>query len=185
MEFTEFFQTIKAPATILHVISVIFGMGAALMSDILFSFFSKDKKLNKTEIFTLSVLANVVLYSLVIIIVSGVLLFFSDIPRYMSSPKFLAKITILCILIVNGYVLNTYVWPHLLKKGFFVLTKERNLRKLAFVSGAVSVISWIAVCALGVLDSLPMSYLFILSVYCVVIISGSVVALFVERREFN
>jgi hypothetical protein len=71
MEIAEFFQGIKVPVTVLHVIAVIFGMGGALVSDVLFSFFGKDKKLNATEISTLSLLANIVFYSLILIVISG------------------------------------------------------------------------------------------------------------------
>lgn len=185
MEITEFFQLTRVPATVVHVISVVLGMGAALVSDLLFSFFSKDKKLNTTEFATLEILSKVVLYSLVLISVSGVFIFFSDSGKYLESAKFLSKMTILVILILNGYLLNTYVWPHLLQKNFFTLKRERNVRRLAFVCGAVSVISWLSVCALGVIDGLNMSYLLIISIYLIFIAIGSVVALLVEKREFN
>ena len=81
MEITEFFQDLKTPATVLHVISVITGMGAALMSDLLFSFFSKDKKLSRGEIATLSVLARVVLYSLVCIVLSVIFIFLTHVYK--------------------------------------------------------------------------------------------------------
>ncbi len=185
MELVEFFQNIKTPATVVHVISVILGMGAALMSDVLFSFFSKDKKLNKTEIFTLSILAKAVLYGLVLIIFSGIIIFFSDVEKYISSAKFLAKMTILIILVLNGYLLNKYVWPHLLQKGFFTNKKERGLRKLSFICGAISVISWLSVCTLGVIDTLSISYTLLLSIYIAITLFGVAVSLLVEKKEFN
>ncbi len=185
MDISEFFQLTKAPATVAHVISVIFGMGAALVSDLLFSFFAKDKKLNSTEFSTLDILSKVVLYSLVFISISGIFIFFSDVDKYLNSPKFLAKMSILVFLLVNGYLLNRYIWPHLLNKNFFTLKKERNIRRLAFVFGAVSVTSWLCVCVLGVLDKLNMSYSFIMTIYLGFIVVGSLVALAVEKKEFN
>ena len=54
METIEFFQYIKTPATVLHVVSVVVGMGAALVSDVFFSFFSADKRLKiKGEVLSL------------------------------------------------------------------------------------------------------------------------------------
>jgi hypothetical protein len=185
VEISEFFQYIKIPAVVVHVIAVILGMGSALVSDLLFSFFSKDKKLNNTELSTLSILANLVFYSLPLIVLSGMAIFFSDIEKYANSAKFLAKMSMLVILLVNGYVLNKYIWPHLLDKNFFTLKKEKNVRRLAFACGAVSVISWLSVCTLGILDSLPMSYFLIISIYLLVIIFGVTVSLLVEKREFN
>lgn len=181
----EFIQDIKIPATVLHVVAVVFGMGGALVSDILFSFFSKDKKLNATEITTLIILRNIVFYSLIVVVLSGITLFLSSVEEYLNSTKFLSKMSILCILILNGYILNKYIWPHVLNKNFFTLKKERNIRRLAFVCGAISVISWLSVCALGVLDSLNMSYGLIMSTYLFIIFFGSIVALVIEKRELN
>jgi len=185
VEITELLQEIKAPTTIVHVVAVIFGMGSALVSDVLFSFFSKDKKLNKTEIYTLTILRNIISYSLVFIIFSGIIIFLSDIAKYTNSAKFLAKMSIMVVLLLNGHVLNKYIWPHLLNKNFFTLKKERNIRRLAFACGAVSVISWLLVCTLGILDSLDMSYSLIILNYILILTAGIIISLIVERKEFN
>jgi hypothetical protein len=185
MDITEFFQTIKSGVTVVHGIAVVLGMGGALVSDMLFSFFSSDKKLNKTEISTLSVLAKVVLYSLILIAVSGIAIFLSDVEKYSGSSKFLAKMTILAVLLINGYLLNKYIWPHLLNKDFFVSLKDRNIRRFAFACGAVSVISWISVCTLGILNALHMSYGFILGLYVIIIFFGVTISIYVEKRELN
>ncbi len=185
METLEFFQSIKTGATVAHVIAVVFGMGSALVSDILFSFFSKDKNLNKTEITTLSILRNIVRYSLMLIIFSGIMIFLSNIEKYTHSAKFLAKMSIMLVLLVNGYLLNKYIWPHLLNRKFFTLKKERDIRRLAFACGAVSVISWIFICALGVLNSVPVSYGIIILGYSTIIVFGIIISLLIERKELN
>lgn len=185
MEPIEIFQNIKTPVTILHVVSVVFGMGGALVSDLLFSFFTKDKKLNKTELSTLSILSVIVYWSLWLVVLSGISLFLSNPDKYLHADKFLAKITILVLLLLNGYVLNTYVWPHLLNKKFFTAKSERSIRKVAFMCGAISVVSWLSVCALGVLDSLPISYLNILSIYGAILLFAVFVSLIVEKKEMN
>lgn len=185
MEILEIFQQIRTPMTILHVLVVVVGMGAALMSDLLFSFFSKDKKLNSTEISTLEILAKIVFYSLIFISLSGIGIFLSDIDKYTHSAKFLSKMSILAILLINGYVLNKYIWPHLLNRNFFTLKKERNIRRLAFVCGSISVISWLAVLGLGVLDTLAINYTTTILAYLFAISVGSLIALVVERVELN
>jgi hypothetical protein len=185
MEVVEFFEWSKTPATVVHVFSVVFGMGGALVSDVLFSFFSKDKKMSKGELATLSVLSNLVFYSLFLIIISGTFIMFSDLDKYLNSSKFLAKMSILLVLLLNGYILNRYVWPHLLGKGFFKNKKEKRVRRLAFACGAVSVVSWLSVCMLGVLDSLKFNYPFIISCYLIIISFGIICALFVEKKELN
>lgn len=178
-------QYLNTPATVVHVLAVVFGMGGALVSDILFSFFSKDKNLNETEIYTLSILKTIVFYALLVIAFSGFILFLSDIERYMSSAKFLSKMSILAVLIINGYILNKVAWPRVIREGFFTNVEDRNMRRLAFACGAVSVISWLSVLTLGVLNRLAMSYGLIMSLYLGIIIFGIIVALFVEKKELN
>ena len=185
MELAEFFQNIKTPMTIVHVLGVIIGMGSALASDTLFSFFAKDKKLNKTEISTLSILAKIVSYSLVIIVISGIFIFLSDVEKYMSSIKFMAKMSVLAVLLINGYILNKYIWPHLITINFFTARNERGMRKLAFACGAISVVSWMSVFVLGMLDSISLGYGMIMSIYFLIILFGISVALEVEKRELN
>ena len=185
MEAIEIFQHTKIGATVVHVVSVVLGMGSALVSDLLFTFFSKDKKLNKTELKTLEILAQAVLYSLVAIIVSGGFIFLSDIEKYSTSAKFLSKMTIVGILLLNGILLNKFAWSHLLDKNFFTSKKASLARKLAFAFGAVSVISWISACVLGILDSLDMSYAGIMSIYLGITAFSVVVSLLVEKKEFN
>lgn len=185
METIEFFQYIKIPATLVHVISVVFGMGAALVSDVFFSFFSADKKLNNTEISVLSITTKIVHYSLILIIFSGVLIFLSDPMKYMYSVKFLSKMSILCVLILNGLILNKYVWPHLLQKNFFVARKQVTFRRVAFACGAVSVVSWLAVCVLGVLDKIPFTYNFTILIFLSLLIIGVLSALYLEKKTLN
>lgn len=184
-EIITFFASIKVPSTITHVLSVVVGMGAALVSDVLFTFYAKDKKLNKTEQKSLEILSTVVWWSLLVIGISGVALFMSNPSTYMVSSKFMAKITILAVLIANGVMLNFFVWRHLSRPNFFTSKKELPTRKIAFTGGAISVISWLSVCALGVLDHSPFNYKILMSVYVCVIIAGIFVALYVEDRKFE
>lgn len=185
MEIIKLAQYINTPATVLHVFVVILAMGGALVSDMLFSFFSKNKNLNTTEISTLSILRTMVFYALIVIVISGFILFLADMDRYMNSAKFLAKMSILAILIVNGYILNKIVWPRVIRQGFFTNIKDRYMRMLAFTCGAVSVISWISVLILAVLNRLTMSYSLIMLLYLGVIIFGVIAALVLEKKEFN
>lgn len=185
MEAITFFEDNKSFFTLLHVLSVIAGMGSALTADILFNFFAKDKYLNQKEIKTSSLLSRIVWISLFCIILSGIALFLSDIAKYSESTKFLAKMSIVGILTFNGFILSKFVWSSVISKGFLVLRKYRGVRKVSFVCGMISVVSWIFACVLGILDKVGFSYLQIMSVYGFIIFCGAFVALFVEKKEFN
>lgn len=181
---TEFFQDIKIFSTIVHVVGVVLGMGSALVADALFSFYTRDKRLSKTEISTLDFLSKIVLVGLVVISLSGVAIFLSDTEKYMVSDKFLAKMSILVVLLVNGYFLNKFIWPHLMERRFFTL-KQNSVRQYSFMGGAVSVISWLSVCILGTLDSITTSYAGVMGVYISVLIFSIVCALVFEKKEFH
>lgn len=185
MELELFFANYKPVFVVLHVLSVVVGMGAALMSDLLFNFYTKDKELSKAEISTLSLLSKIVITSLPIIIISGIGIFLTNIDKYIHSAKFLTKMTVLVVLLVNGFLLDRYIWSHLLKKKFFTSPKEKKFRQLSFICGMISVVSWIFVCTLGVLDKVSISYWALLGLYISILILGTPVALFIENREFE
>jgi uncharacterized membrane protein len=185
--FLSIFEFIKPFSTVLHVLSVVCGMGAALIADLLFSFYAKDKSFSKMEISTLGLLARIVKISLYVIVASGILVFLSDVEKYIVSAKFLAKMTILAILILNGYILNTYVWSHIQgrRPGSFFVPNTKVVRQVAFVGGAISVVSWVVLYILGTSESVPYTYSTILSLYASFVFLAIGVALLVEAIEFE
>lgn len=187
MNLLSIFEFISPFSVAIHVLSVVCGMGGALIADLLFSFYSKDKRFSEFEISTLGLLARVVKVSLYVIIVSGLFIFLSDVNRYLVSAKFLSKMTILVALVINGYILNTYVWSHILARGSksFFAPNEKVVRQIAFVGGAISVVSWITLFMLGTLESVPYAYSTILSLYASFLFLGAGVALMVEAIEFE
>lgn len=181
----EFFTVIKPATTVVHVLSVVIGMGAALSADLLFHFFSKDRHFSFIELRALSILSKTVWMSLVVILVSGIFMFLSDIPKYSVSAKFLAKMTITFILFINGIILDRFVWKYVTAPGFLSLDSFTNTRRIAFVCGSLSVISWLYICVLGVLDVVPLSYIIIVSAYLAIAIMGGTIALLLERKDFE
>jgi hypothetical protein len=59
------------------------------------------------------------------------------------------------------------------------------MRKLAFACGAISIISWISVCTLGVLDKVSIGYEQIMILYIGILMIGIPSALFIEKRELE
>ena len=179
----EFFAEYKIFSTILHVFSVIVGMGTALVSDVLFNNYIRDGRIQKGENRTLSTLSTIVWASLGCIVVSGVFLFLSDPLMYASSVKFLVKMTIVGVVIINGYVFHRLIHPSLQKIDFIdtnVRHKYVRLRKLAFACGAVSLISWMLAFVLGMLGHIPLSYLEAIVGYVGILFGGILFAQIVE-----
>ncbi len=187
MNLLSIFEFVSPLSVAVHVLAVVCGMGAALIADLLFSFYSKDRSFSRMEINTLEILSRIVKIALYAIVISGVFIFLSDIEKYIVSAKFLAKMTILVALVLNGYILNTYVWSHILAKGpkSFFAPNEKVVRQVAFVGGAISVVSWITLFVLGNSESIAYSYTTILGLYASIVFLGSGIALMVEALEFE
>jgi len=61
MNLLSIFEFISPLSIAIHVLAVVCGMGAALIADLLFSFYSKDKSFSRMEIGTLEILAKIVI----------------------------------------------------------------------------------------------------------------------------
>ena len=160
-------------------------MGAALTSDILFNVFIKDKKINIHENRTLNTLSDIVWGSLFFILLSGIVIFFSNPEKYMNSVKFLVKITVVCFVIINGYLFQRVVHPALKKINFTdhnLNHKYVKIRKLSFAFGAISLVSWLSAFILGMLSSIPLSYFEGVSLYIFLCIGGVIASQLVEYK---
>ncbi len=152
----------------LHLVGVVLGFGGALISDILFFKFLKDLKITKNESSILHALSKVIWFGIGIIVLSGFFLFLSDIERYSISSKFLAKMAIVAIIIINGFVLNFIVTPKLTSIAFGEL-KSSGIRRLAFASGAVSITSWVAAFILGLMHRSPWPFHILFGTYLLIV----------------
>lgn len=185
MEYINFFQESKPYFVILHILGVFIGMGGALFADVAFSFFGRDKELSVKELLWFDRISKMVWFGLGIIIISGIGIFFSDPGFYLISSKFLSKMTVVLVLTINGFVLYKFVQPALVEKDFLVSIQARKIRRLAFICGSVSLVSWLSALALALQESLPFSYLEIVSVYSLVLVVGVIVSLIFEKYIFS
>jgi len=184
-ETIEFFGKYKNISTMLHVLSVIVGMGSAFVSDIFFNAFIKDKKIQKYENKILYRLSVVVWFSLLFIFLTGLALFMSDPLGYSMSVKFLVKMTIVTLIAINGYLFWRLIHPALQKINFTdnnIHHKYVRLRKISFALGAVSLASWLSAFVLGMLRDIPFSYIESIIGYLIVCVGGILVSQIMEYR---
>ena len=181
MEPVDFFVQHKTILIIGHVLSVVVGMGSALVADMLSIRFGMNKKLSTFEVSTVRFLSHVVTFALLGIVAFGLMLFFSDPEKYLSSSKFLVKMTVIGVLVINGFLLHRFVFSNIGKRGIMTLPNYKPLRRLGFVLGAVSVVSWISALILGLLSSIPFSYEIGLSIYVSIVLFASIFALIIEK----
>lgn len=179
----QFFGEYKYISVIAHVFSVIVGMGSALVSDVLFNVYIKDKKINPTENKTLEVLSRIIWISLGIIILSGIAIFLSDPLMYINSTKFLVKMSVVLAIILNGYLFWKITHKSLKKINFTdtdVHHKYVRIRKLSFAFGAVSIVSWLSAFILGSVKSIPVSFWAAMDMYATTIILAIIGSQIVE-----
>lgn len=175
----EFFSEYKSVSVITHVFSVIIGMGAAIVSDILFNIYIKDKKINPTENSTLETLSKIIWVALWLVVLSGLAIYLSNPMKYMNSPKFLLKMIIVGIIIINGYMFARITHGSLRKINFRdtnVHHKYVKIRKLSFMFGAISIVSWLIAFVLGSVPSIPVSFFTGLTFYFVLLAVAIIVS---------
>lgn len=165
---------------ILHLLGVAVGAGAALTGDLLFFVALSDKKISKDEFNILKSTSTFVWIGLTLLVFSGIGLFTLNSVELLSSSKFLAKMTIILILMINGLIFGVKHLPIIesrIGKKFFGRRKVKpNEYSLLFASGVVSVVSWVYAIVLGVFANLPFSYSFIMSTYLVALFVGGLFA---------
>lgn len=162
-----------------HLIGVVLGVGGAFASDAMFFSAFKDMRLTKTEMRFLDIGSRMVWLGLIVLVTSGYLLFQLEPAFYLNSDKFLAKMTIVLIIILNGIFLHARLIPLCRRHIDSDLPSSdefmRN-RAFMFTSGAISLVSWISALILGALHSLPLGYVAIMSLYLIVLISAIVIS---------
>ena len=160
-----------------HVFGVIVGMGSALISDFMFFSSVRDGEVSDTEVRFLNLGSKLVWAGLTIAVIFGALLFYTNPIFYLHSDKFIAKMTIVGVLIVNGLSFKFLHMPSLIKTNGRITTG-------ILVSGAISTISWLSAFILGSFHSIPYDFFLIMTVYALANALGAGVAIVGNRFIF-
>ncbi len=164
--------------TLLHLLGFALGVGGATISDVLFLRFLKDFKITKEESDVLKLMSQIVWFGLLLVIISGIGLFIPQAATLLASAKFLTKIIIIGIIILNGFLLNLFITPKLLsiswKTSGVDVKRTINLSHIAFASGAISFVSWYTVFFLGFAKNVPFSFSQLIAFYGIALVIGIV-----------
>ena len=179
----DFIDT-KAIYTIAHVFGAIIGAGGAFVSDGMFFETIRDGRVTKRELDFMKLGGKFVWFGLLALLISGIFIVSTDPARYFASEKFIAKVIIVAIIVLNGVVFHTIHIPHIRNHlGIKLRESETFLKKSSFImtSGALSLVSWIFTVILGSLRSVPYTYSQILSVYALCVVCAVVGALSLKK----
>lgn len=171
---------------IVHNIGFILGLGGATITDIFFFRFLKDQKISEEEKGTMDTLTNVIWVGLAVLIVSGLMLYLPDQLRLNESPKFLLKVVVVGVIVINGLLLNLKVAPRMRSFSFDETIPARHLRRLAFALGAISLTSWYTAFFLGSLRRIHVVFghgiLIYLGIVVVAVIGSQIFEMIVSRK---
>lgn len=162
--------------TIFHLIGVALGSGAAVATDAIFLTSLRDGTISKSELRFVRLGSVLVWGGLVLIVVSGLLLYSLDPARLAVSSKYQAKIVIVSVLALNGLLFHVVHLPWLERRtGKPLATLPGFARQSGWltVSGVVSATSWLFALVLGSLQSVPYSAGRILSMYLALVVLGT------------
>jgi uncharacterized membrane protein len=172
---------------IVHNIGFILGVGAATITDIFFFKFLKDNVITQEEKDTMDTLSAVIWAGLAILIVSGLALYLPEQARLAVSSKFLIKVVVVGVIVLNGFLLNMIVAPNTRRLSFEGGLPEKRFRRLAFALGGISFSSWYIAFFLGVLRRIPVDFNFALWAYLTmlvfVVIGSQITERFVTKNH--
>jgi len=170
----------------LHLLGVIIGMGGAFTSDAIFFSSISDEKVSHTEVRFLKLGGKMVWLGIFIIALSGLFIFYSNPEFYLHSSKFLAKMSVVAILLLNGLIFHLVHIPrfHRHAESHFPSSEEfMHFAPWLLVGGVISSISWLSALILGLWRGIPYSYLEIMSFYGLVLLVIIIFTL-IFRKKF-
>lgn len=176
---------IKSLLVLAHIVGVALGVGGATISDIFFTRILKSGKITKPDYDNLKVLSRVIWAGIIILIISGLAFLWrmydsSGSVGILNSEKFLAKLTLVAVITVNGLVFHFKVFPKLKS-----MIGDKDFSKhhlLLSVTGAISVTGWYSIIILSTLRGVNLPYFAWLGLYLLILTSGIFVTRYVINR---
>jgi hypothetical protein len=145
---SQFYSHNRAVSTaviFLHVAPLVFGAGAAFVMDRATLRVSREGPLARAlHLRELESVHRVVLTGLTCSFISGVLMFLSDVTTFLGTSLFWIKISLVALLLANGFLLTQT--EHRLLTASDSDTLWHRMRTLSLVSGAL----WLATTLSGV-----------------------------------
>lgn len=163
-----------------HLLAACVSIGSLLLQDLAL-WRSRHRVLTQDEISALRNTANIVFMALVVLWVTGITLvtigYFENPQEYFSNQKIWAKLSVVVILSLNGVLLHFYSFPKVVGNKA-ILELPSVDQKLIGCSGALSTVSWLFACYLGIARNwnYSLDYASIMLVYAGLVVTGFIVA---------
>jgi hypothetical protein len=156
----------------IHLLGVVMGLGATTVVDIMFIHFIQNLKIARRESVIMHLLSQMIILGLILIILSGIAIFLTDIEGFLDSPRFLMKMMAVFVAAINGLALNLYVTPKMEKISLIEEEKGRHerLKTVSFALGGISIVSWYSAFFLAMIKDLgAFSFVTLLIAYLILL----------------
>ena len=134
-----------------HLLAACVSIGTLLLQDLAL-WRSRYRVLTQDEINSLRNTANIVFIALVVLWATGsglVTMGYFENPEFFSNQKIWAKISVVIILSLNGVFLHFYSFPKIVGNKAILQLPSAD-QKWIGCSGALSTVSWLFACYLGI-----------------------------------
>lgn len=180
-------MTFRDGAILIHAIAAAIGLGTVFTTDYLIMKFLRDGRISEERARTLHHLSEVIWIAIVLLVSSGIYLAVTK-AGILHSSKFLLKLAVVGIVIVNGVVLNLFLTPRLhkiaFKEGAGLANDEPDrIRKIALFAGATSAFSWVLAFILGKFKAIPLSFAEALGYYLGILVVIAIVASLSKKKR--
>jgi hypothetical protein len=153
--------------------------------------FLSDYEISESESEVLETLSQIIWFALGIIVLTSIALFLSHVPIFALSTRFIIESAVIGVIIGNVTLLNLFVAPKLIMIAFGEsIRSDQNmyyLRKFAFAFSAISLVSWVVLFLVSVLQPVQYSLQIFLILYGLIIICSvmlsQVLEYYISRRS--
>lgn len=166
MGINEFLAETRQYNLAIHLLGLAMGLGGTLVVDIMFTHFMRNYAISSRESVIMHLISQMIIFGIFLLILSGVALYLPAAESFNDNPRFIMKMIVVLIVIINGGILNLYLTPKMNKISLVDDEKHRyvTLTRISFALGAISIVSWLAAFLLALLKDLftmPLLYLII------------------------
>ncbi|MCM4158564.1 hypothetical protein FHG64_13345 [Antarcticibacterium flavum] len=190
MGIQEFLEETREYNLTIHLLGLAMGLGGTLVVDIMFTHFMRNYSISARESVIMHLISQMIIFGIFLLILSGLALYLPAAESFNENPRFIMKMIVVLIVIINGGILNLYLTPKM--KKISLVDEEKNryekLTRISFALGAISIVSWLSAFFLAMLKdlfSMPLFYLIIGYVVLLLITAGGsqMAKVYYEKKE--
>lgn len=147
-------MSLKTSLIILHLIGLAIGVGAATLLDLIIMRFMVLGRISRDHVKVVHLAAHMVTGGLALLWITGIgflSYYYYFAPDSLANPKVHAKIAIVLVLTLNGFLVHKYILPTITAKQGRHLFDEVSVKQQTFMlaCGTISAVSWYVPIVLG------------------------------------